>query len=128
MGCRVLWRATYSSLAKKNGTSNLCDNHSRLHLSNLSKNKLSIKSVINKKGDPNIRNLTDKELEHMERALNDYDCSVWKHLQKYEETGKLRFLYKSKDLFATCNGKQSKDISTYDVAEKLLRIAIGTGQ
>lgn len=115
-------------LGKKNGTSNLCDNHSRLHLSNLSKNKLSIKSVINKKGDPNIRNLTDKELEHMERALNDYDCSVWKHLQKYEETGKLRFLYKSKDLFATCNGKQSKDISTYDVAEKLLRIAIGTGQ
>jgi hypothetical protein len=97
-----------------------CDPSSRLHLPDFEQED---GGVYNHREDPASRDLTDEQVEEMERAITEYDCSIWKYLRKYEEKGTLRILYKSKDLFATCDSERSKDISVFRLTNKLEEIA-----
>jgi hypothetical protein len=70
----------------------------------------------NKKVDKNDRNLTEKQLNDIDEVMNEYDCYVWKHLQKYNKEGKLRILHPSKSNTANlynktgpCGGKADDD-------------------
>jgi len=97
-----------------------CDDHSRLYVPDFKQDEVG---VYNHREDPAPRDLTDEQTEEMERALLDYDCSLWQHLRKYEEKGTLRVLYKTKDLFATCDPMGSEDISVFRFTDKLEEIA-----
>jgi hypothetical protein len=97
-----------------------CDENSKLYVPDFQAKKLA---VFNSREDTAPRDLTDDQIEEMEQALLQYDCSVWQHLQKYEEQGMLRILYKTKDLFATCDPEGSEDISVFRFTDKMEEIA-----
>jgi hypothetical protein len=97
-----------------------CDPSSRLHLPDFEQED---GGVYNHREDPASRDLTHEQVEEMELAITEYDCSIWKYLRKYEEKGTLRVLYKSKYLFATCDAERSKDISAFRLTNKLEEIA-----
>ena len=59
----------------------------------------------NKKDDKLERNLTEQQLNDIDEIINDYDCYVWKHLQKYNKMGTLRILYPSKSNIANLYNK-----------------------
>ena len=59
----------------------------------------------NKKDDKLERNLTEQQLNDIDEIINDYDCYVWKHLQKYNKKGTLRILYPSKSNIANLYNK-----------------------
>jgi hypothetical protein len=99
----------------------LCDDYSKLHLYGYPKKELD--GIQNKKSDANLRDLTEAQLEEINRALEEYDCGVWQHLQKYQAKGTLRILHPSEHLFATCNPEGSKDISFLLTIQKVEEIA-----
>ena len=62
-------------------------------------------------------------MEEIGRILDEYDCSVWQHLKKYQETGKLRILYPSEHLFETCSPGKDRDISFRTALDRIQQIA-----
>ena len=97
-----------------------CDDQSKLHLSDY---EVPVESK-NKKKDRNQKQLTDKQMADINRVFEEYDCSVWQHLKKYQEQGLLRVLYPSKHLFEACKPDESNpDISFYDSLLKAVEIA-----
>jgi len=81
--------------SEDNSTYGLCDDQSRIHIPDT-----GIKNI---KKDQAKKNMEVKQLDKINRAYEEYDCGVWRHLQKYQAQGSLRMLYPTKDLFATCN-------------------------
>jgi hypothetical protein len=104
-------------LGRNNG--DLCDGHSRLHLPSYDRPIVHE----NKRRERFPRDLTQTQLEEIDRVLKDYDCCVWKHLKKYQSKGILRVLYPSEHRFETCNPERSRDISFPDTLEKMTEIA-----
>lgn len=104
-----------------------CDHLGRLHLSP----PLEGQSDRNRKSDSNIKDLSEEQLEAIDRVLNEYDCGVWMHLQKYQARGFLRILHPSKNLFRCCqkdddgNGtKKIEPILTFhETVRKIRQIA-----
>ena len=96
----------------------MCDKNSRLHLPGYKARGRS-----NKRKDTTVRNLTDGQMEEINVAFEQYDCGVWKHLQKYQDKGLLRILYPSERLFETCDPKISKNISFISLLENVKIIA-----
>ena len=97
-----------------------CDSNSNLYMAGL---ETEVKSK-NLKKDKSERALTEEQLQAINRALEEYDCGVWQHLQKYQEQGLLRFLYPSEHLFSTCNNlEMSPDIPFSTLLENVRRIA-----
>jgi hypothetical protein len=106
----------------------LCDDRNRLVLpSNAPNNDLAdtlaeaVRS--NSKADPASRNMTSEGLAAVERAYSNYDCGVWRHLQKYQSGGTLRILYPSRDLFAGCDPNGKDSVSFRALAQELASIA-----
>jgi len=118
MACDILQVETNTTNRDKNLM--WCDENSKLYVPNFEAKKLG---VFNSREDPAPRDLTEEQIEELEQALVQYDCSVWQHLQKYEEQGMLRILYKTKDLFATCDPEGSEDISVFRFTDKTEEIA-----
>ena len=88
-----------------NGKTLRCDDESRLHVPGFDQGG----EDKNKKHDRNDRDLTDGQVEEIEKLFEAYDCSVWKHLQKYQRSGTLRILYPSERLFGTCSTEDSEN-------------------
>jgi len=99
--------------------SGLCDEHSRLHLPGY---KISL-SKIHEKADKNVLNLTTKQLDEINRVMQEYDCSLWQHLEKYQAQGTLRILCPSENLFGDCNPNGNRDVSFESTMQKLKEIA-----
>jgi hypothetical protein len=99
----------------------LCDEHSRLYLQGYNRSV----EYENKKRDRLSRDLTEEQLSEMDRVLEEYDCGVWRHLQKYQSRGSLRFLYPSKNLLSNCNFRETneEDLSFLDAMKKVTEIA-----
>jgi len=97
----------------------VCDSQSRLHL------KAFQHPVTdqNLKPDKSVRDLTDDQMEAVDRAFDAYDCGVWQHLKHYQAKGTLRILYPSRDLFSSCNPNGSRDISLNELAAMIQEIA-----
>mmetsp|Transcript_11688 Transcript_11688/g.18091 ORF Transcript_11688/g.18091 Transcript_11688/m.18091 type:complete len:479 (+) Transcript_11688:256-1692(+) len=91
----------------------VCDKNGRLYFP---VQKYNVRKNIAPKG------VDEEQLAAMNDALEEYDCGVWFHLQKYQAKGNLRILYPSKDLFATCNNTESK-FSFGDLANRVRSIA-----
>jgi hypothetical protein len=89
--------------------------------------KLKKKIITNKRDAPNVLDISNEELDAMNRAYDEYDCGIWQHLHKYQEQGLLRILYPSKTLFATCNPKGDEDTTFHALKEKFLEIASKNG-
>ena len=49
--------------------------------------------------------MTEQQLNDIDEIINNYDCYVWKHLQKYNKKGTLRILYPSKSNIANLYNK-----------------------
>jgi len=98
----------------------LCDDTSKLHLPGY---KIAVENI-NLKSDKGEHNLTDEQLEEIDRVMNEYDCGVWQHLRKYQEKGLLRILHPSKNLFSTCNPEGDKDMSFYEMLQRIREIDI----
>ena len=97
----------------------LCDK-SILYLSNFDE---PVKPK-NTKRDKSFRNLTDVQMDEINRAFEEYDCGVWQHLKKYQEQGLFRILYPSEHLFESCNPDgNTPDISFRETLEKAGTIA-----
>eukprot|EP00533_Pseudo-nitzschia_delicatissima_P002480 CAMPEP_0116105024 /NCGR_PEP_ID=MMETSP0327-20121206/14789_1 /TAXON_ID=44447 /ORGANISM="Pseudo-nitzschia delicatissima, Strain B596" /LENGTH=504 /DNA_ID=CAMNT_0003597357 /DNA_START=146 /DNA_END=1660 /DNA_ORIENTATION=- len=78
----------------------------------------------NTKRDKSFRNLTDVQMDEINRAFEEYDCGVWQHLKKYQEQGLFRILYPSEHLFESCNPDgNTPDISFRETLEKAGTIA-----
>ena len=86
-----------------NKTNGLCDDSSHLQLQGREKMLTQISEIKNKKDDKTVTNLTEKQMEDINRAIEMYDCGAWQHLQKYQTKGLLRILSPSGQLFVTCN-------------------------
>mmetsp|Transcript_19746 Transcript_19746/g.44411 ORF Transcript_19746/g.44411 Transcript_19746/m.44411 type:complete len:405 (+) Transcript_19746:128-1342(+) len=97
-----------------------CDDQSRLHIPGFddgTKDK-------NQKHDRNDRDLTDGQIEEIGRLFEAYDCGVWKHLQKYQQSGTLRILYPSERLFGTCSTEDSENqVSFWETVRGVMEIA-----
>jgi hypothetical protein len=107
-------------MGKDNG---LCDDHSKLHLYGYQKHETT--GVKNKKSDSMSRNMTDAQLEEINAVLEEYDCGVWQHLQKYQAKGTFRILYPSEYLFASCkNVEGAKCITFRDTLETVKEIVL----
>lgn len=102
----------------REGTDVFCDDNSTLHISNYD---VPVRDL-NKRKDKAERELSEKQMEDINRVYEEYDCSVWKHLKKYQEKGLLRILYPSEHLFETCD-PSSPDISFYDTTLRARTIA-----
>jgi hypothetical protein len=92
--------------------SNMCNDRGKLMMSIDTKNNGSDEqpdnvAIVdkNKKDDKLERNLTEQQLKDIDEIINDYDCYVWKHLQKYNKMGTLRILYPSKSNTANLYNK-----------------------
>lgn len=96
-----------------------CDDNSYVFLPNITIDNIDE----NKKSDKNSLEVNESQLEDMNRAIQDYDCGVWKHLKKYQEKGLLRVLYPSKDSFLKSCTPDSRDISYRDLLLGLATIA-----
>jgi hypothetical protein len=96
-----------------------CDSNSKLYMVGLRQNVTDK----NKKSDKNERDLSDGQMQAINRAFEEYDCGVWQHLQKYQEQGLLRILYPSEHLFSTCNLEGSPDLAFRVLLEKVRKIA-----
>ncbi len=110
VACEVL------RMGEENG---LCDDQSRLHLPGY---KSSLKDM-NQKADKNVVNLTPDQLDEISSLLEEYDCSVWQHLQKYQAQGLLRILHPSEDLFGKCEPNSTTDISFISTMRKVKEVA-----
>ncbi len=78
----------------------------------------------NTKRDKKKRNMTDTQMEEINRVFEEYDCGVWQHLRKYQAKGLFRILYPSDRLFESCNADGSNpDISFRKTLEKAAIIA-----
>jgi hypothetical protein len=97
----------------------LCDNQSRLHLDGLDE---PVKDQ-NRIPDKNDRDLTDEQLQAINKVFEEYDCGVWQHLKKYQASGTLRILYPSRRLFENCNPEGSRDISFREALETAAQVA-----
>mmetsp|Transcript_11658 Transcript_11658/g.24028 ORF Transcript_11658/g.24028 Transcript_11658/m.24028 type:complete len:509 (-) Transcript_11658:69-1595(-) len=98
---------------------NLCDDQSRLHLPNYNGGTRDQ----NKLQDKNPIDLTPEQMDEINQVMEEYDCAVWQHLQKYQEQGILRVLYPSEDLFGNCDPNGNRDISFESTMEKVAEIA-----
>jgi len=100
-------------------TSDLCDDDSRLYLSGYEE-----PGDLNIKEDRSVRNLTDEQMNEIDRLFDEYDCSVWQYLKVYQEKGLLRILYPTENLFGSCNPDSgSRDITMVEILEKAKEIA-----
>mmetsp|Transcript_35004 Transcript_35004/g.68922 ORF Transcript_35004/g.68922 Transcript_35004/m.68922 type:complete len:523 (-) Transcript_35004:52-1620(-) len=108
VACDILRLGKNNGNGKNNATA-FCDDYSRLHLPGY----VNEPKEHNKKNDKQSQDMTEEQLEEIERILNKLDCSIWKYLKKYQASGTLRILYPSKNLFATCDpeGIDDKDVS-----------------
>lgn len=110
VACEVL------RMGEENG---LCDDQSRLHLPGY---KSSLKDM-NQKADKNVVNLTPDQLDEISSLLEEYDCSVWQHLQKYQAQGLLRILHPNEDLFGKCDPNRTADILFTSTMRKVKEVA-----
>ena len=83
----------------RGGTDVSCDDNSTLHISNYD---VPVRDL-DKREDKAERGLSEGQMEDINRVYEEYDCSVWKHLKKYQEKGLVRILYPSEHLFETCD-------------------------
>lgn len=102
-------------------TNDLCDDHSRLHLPEF--NERNNDKTKNKKKDKNPIGLTIEQMDEINSVMEEYDCAVWQHLEKYQSKGTLRVLYPSENLFSNCNPHGNRDISFESTIEKVVGIA-----
>jgi len=94
----------------------VCDNEGKLHVPFEKQNVRKDKAP---------KEMDEKELNEINSALEEYDCGVWFHLQKYQEKGNLRMLHPSKDLFTTCTNysKVDNEFSFKDLVTRIRSIA-----
>lgn len=97
----------------------LCDDRSRLHLSNY-RNRVTEQNTRNEDGK--VRNITDEQLKNIDGVLTRLDCSIWKYLRRYQASGTVRILYPSETLFATCDD-DDEDVSFQETMRKISDIA-----
>jgi len=97
-----------------------CDSNSKLYMAG---NEIQHENL-NKKSDEQERDLSEEQMQAIDRVFEEYDCGVWQHLQKYQEQGLLRILYPSEHRFSTCNNlERSRDISFPTLVETVRGIA-----
>jgi len=87
-----------------------CDEESRLHIPNPSREKKYTKlstSIKNLGRNKCPQNLIQEQIDDIEQAFQHYDCGVWYYLRHYQSRGLLRILYPSQELFASCHHHQS---------------------
>ena len=94
----------------------VCDNEGKLHVPFEKQNVRKDKAP---------KDMDEKELNEINSALEEYDCGVWFHLQKYQEKGNLRMLHPSKDLFTTCKNysRVDNEFSFKDLVTRIRSIA-----
>jgi len=99
-----------------------CDDQSKLHLPSEAAPAADFRS--HKGDDKNVYNLNDEQLNEIEKLFEEYDCSVWQHLSKYQHQGLLRVLYPSQHLLETCPQHGAyPDIAFRSVLEEISEIA-----
>ena len=94
----------------------VCDNEGKLHVPFEKQNVRKDKAP---------KDMDEKERNEINNALEEYDCGVWFHLQKYQEKGNLRMLHPSKDLFTTCTNysRADNEFSFKDLVTRIRSIA-----
>jgi len=99
----------------------VCDNLGKMHLRK-EEGVMPIERM-NARRDHGARDLTDGQMEEIDRAFRDYDCGILQHLEKYRRIGTFRLLHPSKRLLDHCNSYGGTDISFDGLMDSIIKIA-----